>query len=62
MLGSLKGLLTRAARPAEGDAIAAWAQRAGQVYKREKAVDGHFDTTPWRLEWGRPQRPTSSGS
>jgi hypothetical protein len=33
----------------------------GHVYKREKdgdgfAIDGRFDGTPWRLEWGRPQR------
>jgi hypothetical protein len=66
MLGAIKGLFARAARHAESDAVAAWARRAGHVYKREKdgdgfAIDGAFDTTPWRLEWGRPQRPYIAG-
>ena len=66
MLGSIKGLFERAARRAQGDAIAGWARRAGYVHKREKdgdgfAIDGHFDATPWRLEWGRPQRPYIEG-
>jgi hypothetical protein len=66
MLGSIKELFERAARRAEGDAIAGWARRTGYVHKREKdgdgfAIDGHFDATPWRLEWGRPQRPYLEG-
>ncbi|HEV7576989.1 MAG TPA: hypothetical protein VGO85_13170 [Caldimonas sp.] len=66
MLGSIKGLFARAARHAEGDAIAGWAKRAGHVYKREKdgdgfAIDGQFDAKPWRLEWGGPQRPYIDG-
>jgi len=61
MLEAIKGLFARAARRAEGDAIAGWAKRSGHVYKREKdgdgfAIDGRFEGTPWRLEWGRPQR------
>lgn len=66
MLESIKSLFARAARHADGDAIAAWARRAGHVHKREKdgdgfAIDGHFDGAPWRLEWGRPQRPYIEG-
>jgi hypothetical protein len=61
MLGSLKTLIERATRRAESDAIAGWARRAGYTHKREKdgdgfAVEGSFDGTPWRIEWGRPQR------
>jgi hypothetical protein len=66
MLESIRRLLERATRRAEGDAIAGWARRAGHVYKREKdgdgfAIDGQFDGKPWRLEWGRPQRPYIEG-
>jgi len=66
MLESIKHLLARATRRAEGDAIAGWARRAGHVHKREKdgdgfAIDGHLDGKPWRLEWGRPQRPYIEG-
>ncbi len=62
MIESIKRLLERASRRAEGDAIAGWARRSGHVYKREKdgdgfAIDGQFDAKPWRLEWGKPQRP-----
>ena len=33
MLESIKRLLARVTRHAEGDAIAGWARRAGHVYK-----------------------------
>ena len=61
MLDSIKSLIERATRRAEGDAIAGWARRAGYVHKREKdgdgfAIEGSFDGTPWRMEWGAPQR------
>ena len=66
MLESIKRLLARVTRHAEGDAIAGWARRAGHVHKREKdgdgfAIDGQFDGKPWRLEWGRPQRAYIEG-
>ena len=66
MLESIKRLLARVTRHAEGDAIAGWARRAGHVHKREKdgdgfAIDGQFDGKPWRLEWGRPQRSYIEG-
>ena len=66
MLEAIQSLFARAARRAEGDAIAGWAKRNGHVYKREKdgdgfAIDGHFEDMPWRLEWGRPQRPYLDG-
>jgi len=66
MLEAIKGLFARAARRADGDAIAGWAKRSGHVYKREKdgdgfAIDGRFEGTPWRLEWGRPQRSYIEG-
>ena len=61
MLDSIKSLIERATRRAESDAIAGWARRAGYIHKREKegdgfALEGSFDGTPWRVEWGRPQR------
>ena len=61
MLGTIKTLIERATRRAESDAIAGWARRSGYVHKREKdgdgfAIEGNLDGTPWRLEWGRPQR------
>jgi len=61
MLDSIKSLIERATRRAEIDAIAGWARRVGYVHKREKegdgfALEGSFDGTPWRVEWGRPQR------
>jgi len=61
MLEAIKSLIDRATRRAESDAIAGWARRAGYVHKREKAgdgfaIEGSFDGTPWRMEWGRPQR------
>ena len=66
MLETIRGLFARTARSEAGDAIAAWARRAGHVHKREKngdgfAIDGHFDSVPWRLEWGRPHRPYIAG-
>jgi len=66
MLDAIKSLIERATRRAEADAIAGWARRSGYVHKREKegdgfAVEGSFDGTPWRLEWGRPQRRYIAG-
>jgi hypothetical protein len=66
MLGSLKSFFARAPADGDGDAIAAWARQRGYVCKREKdgdgfAIDGRFETTPWRLEWGKPQRPYVDG-
>jgi len=61
MLGALKALIERATRRAESDAVAGWARRLGWVHKRARdgdgfSVHGSFDGTPWRLEWGQPQR------
>ena len=61
MLDRSRRLFARATRRAERDAIAGWARRAGYVYKREQdgdgfAIDGQLEGTPWRLEWGPPQR------
>jgi hypothetical protein len=62
MLGSLKSFFAKASPDADGDALAAWAVQRGHAYKREKdgdgfVIDGKLDGTPWRLEWGPPQRP-----
>ncbi|HEY4957535.1 MAG TPA: hypothetical protein VII31_06935, partial [Caldimonas sp.] len=62
MLESIRSFFARAPVDADGDAIAAWAKRRNCQWKREKdgdgfAIDGHLDTTPWRMEWGKPQRP-----
>ncbi|MGZ5276930.1 MAG: hypothetical protein ACXWCU_13545 [Caldimonas sp.] len=42
--------------------VSAWAKRRGHVFKRERdgngfVIDGKLEGTPWRLEWGPPQRP-----
>jgi hypothetical protein len=51
--------------PDYGD-VSAWAKRRGHAFKRERdgqgfVVDGKLEGTPWRLEWGPPQRPYISG-
>lgn len=62
MLNSLKRWLSRSAPDAApwADAIE-WARQGGHVFKRTRdgrgfAIEGHFGTQPWRLEWGPPQR------
>ena len=62
MLESIRSFFSRTPLDAEANAIAAWARTRGCHWKREKdgdgfAIDGHLDSTPWRLEWGTPQRP-----
>jgi hypothetical protein len=62
LLESIRSLFARTPVDADSDAVASWAKRRGGHWKREKdgdgfAIDGHFETTPWRLEWGKPQRP-----
>lgn len=42
--------------------VSAWAKKRGHAFKRERdgqgfVVDGKMGETPWRLEWGPPQRP-----
>ena len=66
MLGSIMSLFARSSGNAEIDALAAWARQEGHRWKREKdgdgfAIDGKSATGPWRLEWGRPQRPYIAG-
>jgi hypothetical protein len=66
MLGSIRSLFARSSGNAEIDAIASWARREGHKWKREKdgdgfAIDGQSATAPWRVEWGRPQRPYIAG-
>jgi hypothetical protein len=66
MLAALKSFFAKASLGSDGDQVAAWAKQHGHAWKREKdgdgfAIDGRFDTTPWRLEWGKPQRPYIDG-
>lgn len=66
MLESLRSLFASAPLDAEAKAVAAWAKARGCQWKREKdgagfAIDGQLETTPWRLEWGPPQRPYIEG-
>ena len=58
---ALRSLFAKASRGGTSE-VAAWARQNAYTWKREKdgdgfAIDGPLDTTPWRLEWGRPQRP-----
>ncbi|MEO8523940.1 MAG: hypothetical protein ABI460_04545 [Caldimonas sp.] len=46
--------------------VSAWAKRRGHAFKRERdgngfVVDGKLEGTPWRLEWGPPQRAYITG-
>ncbi|MDQ2736902.1 MAG: hypothetical protein M3Y55_18370 [Pseudomonadota bacterium] len=46
--------------------VSAWAKKCGHSFKREKdglgfVVDGKQGATPWRIEWGPPQRPYIAG-
>jgi len=46
--------------------ISAWAKRRGLGFKRERdgngfVIDGKLENTPWRLEWGPPQRAYIAG-
>ncbi|MDQ2927734.1 MAG: hypothetical protein M3R22_06160 [Pseudomonadota bacterium] len=46
--------------------VSAWAKKSGHAFKREKdglgfVVDGKQGATPWRIEWGPPQRPYIAG-
>jgi hypothetical protein len=46
--------------------VSAWAKRRGHSFKRERdgngfVIDGKLENTPWRLEWGPPQRPYITG-
>jgi hypothetical protein len=46
--------------------VSAWAKRRGHAFKRERdgngfVIDGKLEDTPWRLEWGPPQRPYITG-
>ena len=46
--------------------VSAWAKRRGHAFKRERdgqgfVIDGKLENTPWRLEWGPPQRPYITG-
>ena len=66
MLGALRSLFAKASLGNGSGEIASWARQNGYTWKREKdgdgfAIDGRLDTTPWRLEWGRPQRPYIAG-
>jgi hypothetical protein len=66
MLGSIRSLFTRMPLGSDGHLLAAWARQRGYTWKSEKdgdgfAVDGRLDATPWRLEWGKPQRPYLAG-
>jgi hypothetical protein len=66
MLEALRSFFARTSVGSDGDQVAAWARQRGHTWKREKdgdgfAIEGHLDATPWRLEWGRPQRPYIAG-
>jgi len=60
MLG-FKGFFANQGSGPDFTDIAAWAERCGHQFKRERdgrgfIVDGEFSGTPWRLEWGPSQR------
>jgi hypothetical protein len=66
MLAALRRFFAKPPPGSDGNEIAAWARQRGHAWKREKdgdgfAIDGHLDAMPWRLEWGRPQRPYIAG-
>ncbi len=66
MLEGFKGFFANQGLGPDFGEIAAWAQRRGLAFKRERegqgfVVDGTLDGRPWRLEWGPSQRPYIEG-
>src|SRR5450631_4383222 len=61
-----KGFFANQGLGADFSEVSAWAKRRGHAFKRERegngfVVDGKLEDTPWRLEWGPPQRPYITG-
>ncbi|HEX2541475.1 MAG TPA: hypothetical protein VHM00_10380 [Caldimonas sp.] len=66
MSEGIKGFFAKQGLAPDASAIAAWAQRRGLAFKRERdgqgfVVEGSVDGKPWRLEWGPSQRPYIEG-
>lgn len=66
MLGSIKAFFANQRLGPDFSEIAAWAKRRGHAFKRERdglgfVIDGELEGTPWRLEWGPPQRSYIEG-
>jgi hypothetical protein len=60
--GVFKSFFANQGLGADFSEVSAWAKKRGHAFKRERegqgfVVDGKLGGTPWRLEWGPPQRP-----
>lgn len=61
MLESFKRWIGGQPEGPDGRALHAWARQRGWTAKRVRddegvVIEGHFHGTPWRMEWGTPQR------
>ena len=66
MFDALRRWIARDAEGADWRAAAAWAAQRGAGFKRSRdgagfVVEGRLDASPWRLEWGPPQRSYIAG-
>jgi len=66
MLAALKRLLGRKSVAPDWSTIETWAYALGYNFKRERAgigfaIEGSFESTPWRLEAGESQREYIEG-
>ena len=66
MFDSVKRLLAGGDEGADWRAISAWESQRGARFKRSRdgagfVVEGRFEASTWRLEWGPPQRSYIAG-
>jgi hypothetical protein len=66
MLESFRKLFNKPAPERDVAELVEWARSGGHGFKRVRGedgfvIDGAFDSMPWRLEWGPPQRDYIGG-
>lgn len=66
MLESFRKLFNKPAPERDVTEVVEWARASGHGFKRVRGedgfvIDGVFDSMPWRLEWGPPQRDYIGG-
>jgi hypothetical protein len=66
MLESFRKLFNKPALERDVAEVVEWARASGHGFKRVRGedgfvIDGVFDSMPWRLEWGPPQRDYIGG-
>ena len=67
MLGAFKRLFANPGTASEWEDVAVWAQRRGHRFRPARdaqgfVIEGRLEGLPWRMEWGRSQRPYIEGN